>query len=52
MKKAKSQADRIIKLSELTEGTWVHKLAKANIKFNGFYAYIDASNNKKTFVEA
>ena len=50
MKKAKSQADRIIKLSEITEGTMLHKIAKANIQFHGFYGYTEMNTSEKIFV--
>ena len=44
----KSEAEKVINLSDITEGTLVHKLAKAHIKFHGYYAC--TLDGVKTFI--
>lgn len=45
----KSKAERIIKLSELTKGTLLYKMAESKIKVFGFYAC--TLDGLKTWIE-
>ena len=47
---ALSEADHVVRLDELKFDTMLYKIASAMIKFHGFYAYIDAEENLKIFV--
>ena len=44
----KSKAEKVIKLSEVPEGTLLHKIAKANIQYHGYYTCI--RDGVKTFI--
>ena len=46
----KSKADKVISLSELTEGTMLYKIAKAMINAHGYYTYTQMRTNEKIFV--
>ena len=47
----KAQADIVINLSSITSPE-IHRMAKAHVMHNGFYAYTQAETGKKVFVTA
>jgi len=49
---ALEQADHVVSLDELKFDTFLYKIAKAMIKFHGFYGYTDVEENLKIFVKA
>ena len=48
MKAIKAKADKVIKLSDITDGTLLKRIASAMIREHGYYTYI--LDNKKVFV--
>lgn len=47
----KAQADIVITLSDITSPV-IHRMAKAHVMHNGFYAYTQGETGKKVFVTA
>ena len=46
----KKMADKVINFSEVPDGL-AKKLAFYNIKYKGYYDYVNADTNEKIFVE-
>ena len=51
MNAIKSKADKCIKLADLPTGTMLHKIANANIRYNGYYTYTDLITDNRIFVD-
>jgi len=44
----KSEAEKVITLADLPEGSFIYKIAKANIQYHGYYTC--QWNGVKTFI--